>query len=117
MLPQDWKQQFEAEVAQGFSARENGNEGRARVCARRAVAVLLVNYFNQRGTPPGKVDAYTVIQMAASDDGLPAVVREKLAHFLVRVEPGGRFPIDADLLSEAQWLAREISPGEDKPAG
>ena len=108
MLPQDWKTHFDSEIALGYAARWEGNEGRARVCARRALALALADYLGRRGERPEGSDAVALIQLSRTRPDMPAGVQEKLAHFLVRVEPGGRFPIDADLLEEARWICAEL---------
>jgi hypothetical protein len=99
------------EISQGLAAREAGNEGKARVCARRAAAILVGEYLRSHGVDPGHRDAYGTLTLAASTPEVPAETREVLGHFLTRVEPGGRFPIQADLLAEARALAERLRPG------
>lgn len=107
-MPQNWKLQFDSEIARGYAAREEGNEGRARVCARRALAAALAEFLSRRGDLPDHRDAAALIQLCLNRPDLPPELQEKLAHFLVRVEPGGRFPIAADLLEEARWICGEL---------
>ncbi|HEY3343978.1 MAG TPA: hypothetical protein VGJ97_03555 [Anaerolineaceae bacterium] len=110
MLRQELLEQVQKEIAQGQAAREAGNEGRARVCARRAAAIVTAEYLRQHGVDPGRADAYSVLSLAASRDDVPQAVREVLGHLLTRVEPGGRLPIQADLLAEARWLIDTLIP-------
>jgi hypothetical protein len=117
VLRKDWLEQVNKEIVQGQAARDAGNEGRARVCARRAAAIVMAEYLRQQGIDPGRADAYSVLSMAATYAGVPEAVSEVLSHLLTRVEPGGRLPIQADLLAEARWLADTlIPPSEDGPS-
>jgi hypothetical protein len=105
------RQRVEQEISQAWSAREAGNEGKARVCARRAAAILVREFLRRQGVDPGQRDAYGTLTLAASAPEIPAETREVLGHFLTRVEPGGRWPIQADLLAEVRALAETLLPG------
>jgi len=110
MPGQEWKTQFEDEVSRGQAARAGGNEGRARVCARRAAAIALREYLERNGSYTTGMDAYRLLNQVKDQPGLAADLRDALDHLVTRVEPGGAFPIPADLLADAQLLADRLLP-------
>ena len=44
-----WKVKYNYEIEHAISARKNGNEGMARVCARRAAGIIIGEYLNRLG--------------------------------------------------------------------
>jgi hypothetical protein len=44
----DWKEALEKELQMAADARARGNQGQARVCARRAAGVVIREYFLRR---------------------------------------------------------------------
>jgi hypothetical protein len=100
-----WKDTFEAELRTGEAARLNGNEGRARVCARRAAGIAVGAYYRQRGIIDPGPSAYNRLRYLSEIEDAPPVVREIASHFLVRIDTDHHLPIEADLLAEARQLA------------
>ena len=107
---QNWKEQFDIEISQGQAARAAGNEGRARVCARRAAAIAVREYFTSQRIDTAGLDAYRILTRALELPALPPGAYTALGHLVTRVEPGGAFPIQADLLADASWLASQLLP-------
>ena len=105
MKTESWQVQFQAEISHAIAAREKGNEGMARVCARRAAGVVIGEVLRRRGftsLPPSIYDRW---QMFADIPGLPPQYKDIAAHFLVRVTPEHTLPLPVDLIAEAQQLA------------
>lgn len=100
----EWQITFENELATGAAARESGNEGRARVCARRAAGAVIGEYLRRQGIP-APATALDRLRMLASDPDFSYEVRELAGRFLVRLNPDYQLPIDADLLADARRLA------------
>jgi hypothetical protein len=103
-----WKQRFEAELSQAEIARAAGNEGRARVCARRAAGLAAEEYFNRRGLAHMGPSAYDYLRSLRDLPGLGENVRQTVDHFLVRVTPEYTLPLPADLVADARWLAKTL---------
>ena len=99
-----WQHQFYAEIEKAKSARANGNEGMARVCARRAAGVVVGEYLVRQGTLPPSESAYDSIKYFNELPDLPPGVREVSGHFLVRINVDHRLPSEIDLISDAEWL-------------
>lgn len=99
----DWREAYEKELATGVAARARGNEGMARVCARRAAGAAAGEYLrrNQLPTPP---TAYDRLQVLASHSDISPTIQALAGRFLVRLNPDHQLPIDADLLADARRL-------------
>lgn len=94
------------ELERGDAARRQGLEGRARVCARRAAAVAIRAYLENRSLPiPGAsvMDLLSYIQMAPE---VPEGTRQVAGYLLTRVDPSYSLPIDVDLLDEVRRLVQ-----------
>ncbi len=100
----DWEPTFQKELDQAQAARSQGNEGKARVCARRAAGLLIIEYLQRRGLSQPGPSAYDQIRYLDSLPGIPPGVREVTAHLLVRINPDRSLPVQADLIAEVEWL-------------
>ncbi len=92
------------EIRMAFAARASGNEGRARVCARRAAGVVAGEFLKRRGVQTADPSAYNRLRMLLTLRDIPEDVRRIVEHLLIRVTPEQQLPINADLIAEAQWL-------------
>ncbi len=100
----DWETPFQKELDQAQAARSQGNEGKARVCARRAAGLLIAEYLQRRGLAQPGPSAYDQIRCLDGLAGLPPGVREVASHLLVRINPDRSLPVQADLIAEVKWL-------------
>jgi quercetin dioxygenase-like cupin family protein len=104
-MTETWREKFEAELRQAEAARQAGNEGMARVCARRAAGHVLGEYYTRRELPFYGPSAYDHLRSLKDLPDVPEGVREVARHFLVRITPEHTLPVEADLIAEARWLA------------
>lgn len=100
--------QIERELSAGLQAREQGLEGKARVCARRAVGIVLRHHFSRRQPQMASLSVVDMIQIYHESSDLPPSIREICAHLLTRVDPDYNLPVPVDLLAEAQLLIDHI---------
>ncbi len=102
-------QGFETELNRAETARAANNEGMARVCARRAAGMVANAYLLRRGLPssPGS-SAYDSLRYLVTLPALPDGVQSIAGHFLLRITPDHTLPVQADLIAEARWLARQL---------
>ena len=91
-------------------ARRDGNEGMARVCARRAAGAAAGEYLRRAGLA-AHTAAYDNLRLLASQAGLPDEVVEAVGNLLVRITPEHTLPGDADLIDAARRL-RSLLLGE-----
>ena len=100
----DWKITFEHELTTAAIARQRGNEGMARVCARRAAGAAASEYL-RRNQLPNPNTAYDRLRWLAANPAISPEIQELAGRFLVRITPEHELPIDADLLADARKLA------------
>jgi hypothetical protein len=103
-----WKVLFDREIEEAVTARRSGNDGRARVSARRAAGIVVQEFLRRAGIRPHRSSAYDVLRFLSTWPGASLKIKETCEHFLVRVNPDHRLPIQADLISDAIWLANEL---------
>jgi len=104
----DWRLRLTNELRTGLKARNKGNEGMARVCARRAAGIIASEYLARQGYI---LDTPSVLEQLRFLIDLPDTsesVRRTAEHLLVHLNPDHTFPGDADLIAEARWLAQEL---------
>ncbi|MEJ2263231.1 MAG: hypothetical protein P8Z00_19780 [Anaerolineales bacterium] len=104
----DWEALFESEIAQAERARIDGNEGKARVCARRAAGHIIGEYLNRKGLhSPGR-SAYSQLQYVQSLPNVSPKARAAAHYFLMRITPEHRLPVEIDLIAEARGLKQAL---------
>lgn len=110
----EWKTQLKRELDQAEAARAGGNEGMARVCARRAAGIIIGEYLLRQGLPVPSQSAYDRLNYLNTLPEAAPEVREIAEHFLLHIDTDHKLPIDADLIAEAHWLADELIFNENK---
>ena len=103
-----WQEQMERELEAAAVSRAAGNEGRARVCARRAAGYLLGEYFRRRGIPDPGPSAIDRLRFQAAQPGASQQQRSILAHLLLHVDPDHNLPPGVDLIAEVRWLVMQL---------
>ncbi len=102
-----------AELARAEQARARGNEGQARVCARRAAGIAAREYLIRQGQRPRTSSAYDVLQTLAEDPTMPTDVKEAALRLTLRVDEEFKLPADIDLLKEARTVCEALAPREE----
>lgn len=107
---QSWKMRFKKEMQRAETARAEGNEGMARVCARRAAGIVAKEYFKRReiGLPRSTIATLQSLKVLSQLPDVPEEVREVAAHFTVNITPDHVLPGDVDLLAEVLWLEERL---------
>ena len=95
---------MQAELEKAGQARAHGNEGQARVCARRAAGIAAREYFIRRGQPIRTSSAYDLLNFLVEDPVLPDELRRSARYLTLRVNEEFKLPVDVDLISEARKL-------------
>jgi hypothetical protein len=107
-LPDSWQTIFEAEISQAEQARLAGNEGMARVCARRAAGAAAGEYFGRQGIGHESPSAYDRLRYLGDLADIPPLARQAAEHLLQRLTPEFTLPVQADLIAEARILRQEL---------
>ena len=103
-----WKTEYDHEIEQAVSARSRGNEGMARVCARRAAGIIIGEYLLRRGYTKPDPSAYHRLTLFNSLPEVNDEMKVITSHFLLRVSNDHTFPGQIDLISEADWLKKNL---------
>ena len=104
----DWKARLDLEFERAIEARARGNEGQARVCARRAAGIAIREYFARRGQFVRTPSAYDLLQQIADEPALSAELKQAAANLTVRVTEEFKLPVDVDLVDEARKLCNAL---------
>ncbi len=110
----DWKEEFDDEIRRALEVRARGNEGQARVCARRAAGAAIREYLTRLGQPIPSSSAYDLLNLIANNDALDPALRQAAVNLSMRVTEEFKLPVDVDLVEEARHLANLLLP--PKPA-
>ena len=104
----DWRTQLEAEFQKAEEARARGNEGQARVCARRAAGIAIREYLTRQGIQPPSISAYDLLNMMKDDPALSPNIKLIADHLTLRVTEEFKLPVKVDLIAETRELCEEL---------
>lgn len=104
----DHQAEINAELELAEQARRRGNEGRARVCARRAAGIAARVYLDGHGRRSRSSSAYEVLRLLADDLGLPPDLRQAAEYLTLRVNEEFKLPVNVDLIAEARKLCEKL---------
>lgn len=104
----DWKAQLQNEFERAEAARARGNEGQARVCARRAAGIAIREYYARRGQILRTPSAYDLLQLLAEEPQLHQNIKQAARYLTLRVTEEFKLPVDVDLLDEARKLCDNL---------
>lgn len=108
MTKTDWKRITREELFLAENSRNDGNEGRARVCARRAAGQVAGEYLRRHGIALETNSALQKIRYLETSGEVSPTERETLKHFLIHITPEHKLPFDADLIADVHLLARQL---------
>ncbi len=107
-----WKATFQREIQRAAAARARGNEGQARVCARRAAGAVAREYLSRAGMQCVTPSAYDLLRQLMGVAGLPETVHTSAGYLTLRVNEAFKLPVAVDLVQEARNLAQALFPNE-----
>jgi hypothetical protein len=103
-----WKLELQAEIEHALQARSTGNDGMARVCARRAAGIIIGEYLLRRGFANLPHSAYNRISKFTDLPDVKKQWKDIAGHFLLKVNIDHELPLDADLIRDAMWLEKTL---------
>ena len=101
-------EEIQSEFDQAQKARANGNEGQARVCARRAAGIAIRDYLVRRGIRPPSRSAHDLLTLIKEHAALPSDLKQVADHLTLRVTEEFKLPVDVDLVAEAKALCDKL---------
>jgi hypothetical protein len=102
------KQKIAGELARGEAARQQGLEGRARVCARRAAGMAIREYLGKRGESGAGTSAYDLLKEFRDHTEIGPEIQKSAGYLVERVNEAFELPEGVDLLAEADHLVSEL---------
>ena len=109
-----WKTTLQKEFQMAETALKDENQGRMRVCARRAAGISIREYLIKRGIKPPSISAYDLLKYLEEMDEPPPDLRQASAYLRLRVNEDFRLPVDVDLVAEAKKICTTLTPDWDK---
>lgn len=98
------KKKIAGELRMAEVSREEGNEGRARVCARRAAGVAIGYFYELITGDPAPKNAYNLLHWLSAHNEIDSVVRDAARRLTVRVTPEHTLPHAEDPIADAQVI-------------
>ena len=103
--------QIQEELLLAKQSRIEGNEGRARVCARRAAGAAAQEYLQQAGIGERVDNALESLRILKEHIDLPEKVDAAINGLLQRVDQDHNLPDDLDLIREAEKVIEYLEVG------
>lgn len=104
----DWETFAIRELQAARRDRAQGNEGRARVRARRVAGAIARAYLRQQGYPDPGPNVLDGLQALEALPDLPPAVRQAVHHLRMKVDTDFRLPPGVDLIAEVITLGQEL---------
>lgn len=104
----NWKLEYQREIEHATAVREAGNEGMARVCARRAAGIIIGEYLRRNGYTNISTSIFDQLSFFISLPGIESQCQDIASHLLMKVNSDHSLPNDVDLISDAHWLAENL---------
>ena len=107
-------EKIKKELLLARTSEQGGNQGRARVCARRAAGWAVQEYLIRQGESADSPSALDHLKHLAQMEGLPPRIYEALHRLTIKLEKDSLddeayYPIEGvDLIEEAHRLAEEL---------
>jgi hypothetical protein len=108
-MAMDFSPDMIIELEKAQAARSAGNEGMARVCARRAAGIAARIFLISHGVQSHRLNSFEALQKLTILHELPRSLKEAAANLSLRVNEEFNLPVEIDLLLEAKKLIGGLS--------
>ncbi len=111
----EWRRRVDEALQMADTAKTRGNEGMARVCARRATGWTVQAYLEGMGIDLQTSSVIKHIQYLLNHEKTEPQTKTILEHMLVskqkdNLQSDSYFPLDVDLIAEARQLITILFP-------
>jgi hypothetical protein len=111
-----WPISITRELVGAAAAWKSGNDGKARVCARRAVALADEAWLAQQASPSWSGDAMAHLRRIQQDVSFPSSVRQAAERLTTTVTRKHRAPFTTDPIGDANAVIEFlIGASETRP--
>ena len=102
--------QVQKELLLAKQSRKEGNEGRARVCARRAAGTAAQLFLDRHKKIIKGENSFQSLKTLKETEELPARVQLAVSRLMQRVNEEHQLPPEIDLIHEARLVVRFLDP-------
>ena len=106
--------QVQEELLLAKQSRKEGNEGRARVCARRAAGAAAQAYLKNHNKPTSPENVFQSLKSLKKIENLPDRVLLAIYRLTLRVDEDHQLPAEIDLIAEANILIEYLGADDSK---
>lgn len=102
------------ELERAEAARAAGNEGKARVCARRAAGMAIQSHYRERFGETGRPNSLMLLRKFLHAPDTPEPLRAAAKRLTTRLRADHTMPFPEDLLQDARNIVNglhELSVG------
>jgi len=100
---------IEEELAAAEAARQNSNDGKARVCARRAVALATEAWLARLPLPRWRGDAMEHLRQIHQDASFPLPIRQAAERLSTSVTHQYAAPFTTDPVADARFIIAHLT--------
>jgi hypothetical protein len=100
---------IEQELAAAEAARQNSNDGKVRVCARRAVALATKAWMARLPLPRWRGDAMEHLRQIQQDASFPLPIRQAAKRLSTPVTRQHEAPFTTDPVADAKLIIAHLS--------
>jgi len=100
---------IEQELATAEAARQDSNDGKARVCARRAVALATEAWFARFPLTRWRGDAMEHLRQIQQDESFPLPIRQAAERLSTSVTRQHQAPFTTDPIADARLIIAHLS--------
>ena len=102
-------EQIEQELTKATKGIQNGNDGLARVCARRAVALASQQWAAQQKLANWKGDSMHHLRQIQAKTTFPLPVRAAAQRLLTKVTEQTQLPMTTDPITDARLILDHLN--------
>jgi len=105
---------IEQELVTAEVAWKDGNEGKARVCARRAVALATAAWLPRLPDPPWRGDAMAHLRQLQQQPSLPLPIRQAAERLSTTVTRRHAAPFTTDPIGDARVIVAYLAANTEE---
>lgn len=104
-----FSERIEHELTTAGIALTAGNDGKARVCARRAAGLAITWFCSQFPRPAWHTDAMSQLRHLKDDESFSSDVRDAATRLTTRITERFTYPFSTDPIEDARIIVNAIT--------
>ncbi len=104
-----WQEQIAQELGKATEGIKNGNNGLARVCARRAVAIATKHWITRSGKSDWQGDTLHQLRRIQEENTFPMEVRKAAQRLITKVTEQTKLPMTTNPISDARIIIDHLN--------